>query len=134
MPKWLGACCVFGALACAQPQAAGPITQLRAAPKPSAPSRPIQHVVLVTIDGLLPDSYLHPEAHGLRVPTLQRFVAEGAVSDGALSTFPSVTYPAHTTIATGSWPKHHGIIGNRSFDPLETNREAWFWYAEAARL
>lgn len=94
------------------------------------PRGAIQHVVLVTVDGLLPDSYLHPDAHDLRVPTLRRLVNEGAFSDGALSVFPSVTYPAHTSIATGRVPGHHGIVSNRSFDPLDQNREAWFWYAE----
>jgi predicted AlkP superfamily pyrophosphatase or phosphodiesterase len=79
---------------------------------------------------LLPDSYLHPDAHGLQVPTLRRIVAEGAFSDGALSTFPSLTYPAHTSIATGVYPRRHGIVNNRSFDPLDQNKEAWFWYAE----
>jgi predicted AlkP superfamily pyrophosphatase or phosphodiesterase len=89
----------------------------------------IAHVVVVTIDGLVPDSYVHPDAHALRVPTLRRIVAEGAWSDGARSVLPTLTYPAHTAIATGAHPGHHGIVGNRSFDPLDQNLEAWFWYA-----
>jgi len=87
-------------------------------------------VVLLTVDGLLPESYVHPDAHGLRVPTLRRFVAEGATSDGARSVFPSVTYPAHTSIATGVSPSRHGIVSNRTRDPLEKNLEGWRWYSE----
>jgi predicted AlkP superfamily pyrophosphatase or phosphodiesterase len=132
--KWTGAWSLLSAAACAQPQAAGPVSPVQTERATPTPPGPIRHVVLVTIDGLLPDSYLHPDAHGLRVPTLRRFVAEGAVSEGALSTFPSVTYPAHTTIATGVLPARHGIVGNRSFDPLEQNREAWFWYAEELKV
>ena len=97
------------------------------------PAGPIRHVVVVTVDGLMPDSYLHPDAHGLRVPTLRRMVREGASSDGALSVFPSVTYPAHTSIATGVLPARHGIFTNRAFDPLDTNQEGWRWYAEDIR-
>lgn len=93
----------------------------------------VRRVVLVTIDGLMPDMYLRPDAHGLRVPTLRRFVAEGAYSEGTLSVFPSVTYPAHTSIATGVRPSRHGIYTNRSFDPLEQSYEAWNWYAEDLR-
>jgi predicted AlkP superfamily pyrophosphatase or phosphodiesterase len=87
-------------------------------------------VILVTVDGLLPDAYEHPEAHGLQVPTLRWLVAHGASSDGALSVFPSVTYPSHTSMTTGVFPGEHGIVGNRTFDPLEDDLEGWRWYAE----
>jgi predicted AlkP superfamily pyrophosphatase or phosphodiesterase len=94
------------------------------------PVGPIQHVVLVTVDGLMPDAYLHPEAHGLQVPTLRWLVAHGAASDGALSVFPSVTYPSHTSMITGVFPGTHGITCNRTFDPLEDDQGGWRWYAE----
>lgn len=95
-----------------------------------APPGAVQHVLLVSIDGLLPDAYEHPETHGLQVPTLRWMVVHGASSDGALSVFPSVTYPSHTSMTTGVFPGTHGINGNRSFDPLENDLEGWRWYAE----
>lgn len=94
------------------------------------PPGAVHHAVVVTIDGLLPEAYLRPDAHGLRIPVLRRFAEEGAKSDGALSVFPSVTYPSHTSMATGVLPARHGITSNRSFDPLETDLEGWRWYAE----
>lgn len=94
------------------------------------PPGPIHHVLLVTLDGLLPDSYEHPDARGLKIPTLRWIVAHGAASDGALSVFPSVTYPSHTSMTTGVFPGTHGINGNRTFDPLENDLEGWNWYAE----
>jgi predicted AlkP superfamily pyrophosphatase or phosphodiesterase len=109
---------------------ARPVPRATESPRARIAPGPIQHVMLVSVDGLVPDSYLHPDEHGLRVPTLRRFVAQGAFSDGALSSFPSVTYPAHTSMVTGVWPSRHGIVSNRSFDPLDQNREAWFWYRE----
>jgi predicted AlkP superfamily pyrophosphatase or phosphodiesterase len=87
-------------------------------------------VVLVSIDGMTPASYLAPDQQGLRVPTLRRLILEGASSDGARSVFPTVTYPAHTSIATGVRPVRHGIHSNRADDPLETNLDGWRWYAE----
>lgn len=87
-------------------------------------------MVLVTVDGLLPDVYLHPDAHGLKIPTLRWLVAHGASSDGATSVFPSVTYPSHTSMVTGVLPAVHGIVSNRSFDPYEKDLEGWNWYAE----
>jgi predicted AlkP superfamily pyrophosphatase or phosphodiesterase len=97
----------------------------------SAPARgPIKRVVLVTVDGLIPDSYLNPDAHGLQVPTLRRIVRDGAYAEGAQSVLPSVTYPSHTSIATGVLPGRHGIVSNRPFDPLQQNDDGWYWYAE----
>ncbi|MGH9815234.1 MAG: alkaline phosphatase family protein, partial [Candidatus Acidiferrales bacterium] len=58
----------------------------------------IRHVIVISIDGLMPEAYLAPDKHGLKVPTLREIVAHGAVSDGALSVFPTLTYPAHTSI------------------------------------
>ena len=118
------------AASCAAPPIAPPATKLTAAPREPEPPGPIKHVIVVTIDGLVPDSYVNPGAHGLAVPTLTSLVARGASSDGAESVFPSVTYPSHTSIASGVVPSHHGVFTNAAFDPLEKNQEAWRWYAE----
>src|SRR5207302_1649167 len=94
-----------------------------------APDGPVKHVIILTVDGLLPAAYLAPEQHGLAVPTLRRMAAEGAAADpGALSVFPTVTYPAHTSIATGVRPARHGITSNLAADPLRQNQEGWNWY------
>jgi len=115
---------------CASPSVAARATTPLARPHEPEPPGPVKHVIVVTIDGLVPDSYLQPAAHGLSVPTLLGLVSRGASSDGALSVFPSVTYPAHTSIASGVLPAHHGVFTNASFDPLEKNHDAWRWYAE----
>lgn len=103
-----------------------------AAREPEPPG-PVKHVIVVTIDGLVPDAYLNPAAHGLAVPTLTGLAARGASSEGALSVFPSVTYPAHTSIASGVVPRRHGVFTNAEFDPLDQNQDAWRWYAEDVR-
>src|SRR5580704_4282736 len=121
----LGAVLAFVACAPTEPR---PVAAVPGAPHESA--GPVQHVILVTLDGLLPEAYEHPEAHGLRIPTLRWLVAHGASSDGALSVFPSVTYPSHTSMTTGVFPGTHGVTSNRAFDPLENDLEGWRWYAE----
>jgi predicted AlkP superfamily pyrophosphatase or phosphodiesterase len=116
--------------------AAGESPKCPAAPARAAhvPPGPIQHVVVVSIDGLKPDSYLHPESHGLSVPTLRWMVQHGAASDGVESVFPTVTYPSHTSMVTGVAPGKHGIVSNRSFDPLENDLESWRWYSSELRV
>ena len=106
------------------------------APEPGAATarRDVEHVILVSIDGLAPAAYLDPDAHHLAVPTLRRLRADGAFSTGVTSVFPTMTYPAHTTIATGVLPVRHGIHGNLAFDPLNKNQGGWNWYAEDVKV
>ncbi|HKA87533.1 MAG TPA: ectonucleotide pyrophosphatase/phosphodiesterase [Haliangiales bacterium] len=91
------------------------------------------HVVVVSIDGLKPESYLEPDRLGLAVPTFRRMVREGVVGTDTRTVLPSVTYPSHTTIATGVPPAAHGIVSNYAFDPLGRNMDGWWWYAEDIR-
>lgn len=44
------------------------------------------------------------------------------------SIYPTVTYPAHTTILTGCYPASHGVISNTHFTTGSTEYE-WLWDA-----
>ena len=55
---------------------------------------------------------------------------QGAHARGVVGVVPTVTYPSHTTLMTGVTPQEHGIISNTPFDPLNVNKEGWYWYAE----
>lgn len=91
-------------------------------------------VLMISIDGLKPECVTHAAEHGLRVPTLRRFLSEGTFADGVLAVLPTVTYPDHTTLITGVWPAQHGIINNTVFDPKLTMDGAWYWYAGDIRV
>ncbi|HEX2712548.1 MAG TPA: ectonucleotide pyrophosphatase/phosphodiesterase [Candidatus Acidoferrales bacterium] len=90
----------------------------------------IRHIILISVDGMMPETYLNPDARGLKVPTLREIVRQGAYSEGARSVFPTVTYPSHTSMITGCNPGTHGIVTNHPFDPLGQLPRAWRWYAE----
>ena len=89
---------------------------------PSVIDRP--HVVLVSFDGFRPD-YLD------RVTTrhFDELARSGVIADGLIPVFPSLTFPSHYSIATGLYPEHHGIVGNRFYDPL---RDEEFNYRESS--
>jgi predicted AlkP superfamily pyrophosphatase or phosphodiesterase len=74
---------------------------------------------MISIDGLKPECLTHAHEHGLLIPTLRRFVEEGAYADGVIGSLPTVTYPNHTTLITGVWPSEHGILNNQLFDPTK---------------
>jgi predicted AlkP superfamily pyrophosphatase or phosphodiesterase len=100
----------------------------------AAQQAPIQHVILVSVDGMMPDTYVHPDAHGLKIPTLRAIVRQGSSSEGVLGVFPTATYPSHTSMVTGVDPGTHGIITNAQWDPLGNLHGAWRWYAEDIRV
>lgn len=94
----------------------------------------IRHVIIISVDGLMPAAYTNPDTHGLKVPTLREMVKNGAWSRGVRGVFPTVTYPSHTSIATGTNPGTHGILTNAAWDPLEKNQGGWRWYTEDIRM
>jgi predicted AlkP superfamily pyrophosphatase or phosphodiesterase len=94
----------------------------------------IRHVIIISIDGMKPQTYTEPDAHDLKVPTLREIVRDGASSDGVQPVMPSVTYPSHTTMVTGVNPGTHGIVTNPAWDPLSQNYGGYRWYEEDIRV
>jgi len=70
-------------------------------------------VILVSVDGLAHYYFDDPKAH---MPTIRELAAEGARAKTMTGSFPTVTWPNHTTLVTGVHPGKHGVIGNSYFD------------------
>lgn len=70
-------------------------------------------VILISVDGLAGFYLDDPRAD---MPTLRRLAREGARASGMVCSFPTVTWPNHTTLVTGVPPAVHGVIGNNYFD------------------
>ena len=69
-------------------------------------------VIVLSLDGVRHDL---PAAGSLRAFT--RMAQEGAQAKRLIPPFPSNTFPSHVTLATGTHPDRHGILGNRFIDP-----------------
>lgn len=69
----------------------------------------IKHVILVSIDGFRPEFY-QEEQWG--TPNLKQMAKQGVSANGVRTIFPSVTYPSHTTLSTGTLPHKHGVYYN----------------------
>jgi predicted AlkP superfamily pyrophosphatase or phosphodiesterase len=105
----------------------GTVRQSNRAQQPRSDS----HVVMISIDGLVPEYYTAPAQLGLRVPNLVRMKLDGAYADGVEGIYPSVTYPAHTTMVTGVRPASHGIVQNRIFEaPTAPQTREWYFFAK----
>ena len=95
------------------------VSLLIANPGLAADNRQIKHVILVSVDGLSA-SYLSDSR--AEMPNLRQLENDGVSAKGMRTSFPSVTWPAHTSLITGAVPSRHGVIGNAVWN-RETNKE-----------
>ena len=77
-----------------------------AAPALAADDR---HVVIITLDGFPAYTLRDPRAP---IPTLRKLAHEGVAAEGMRVSNPSVTWPNHTTLATGVPPAQHHVLFN----------------------
>ena len=70
--------------------------------------KPFQnYVLLVSLDAFRWDySKIY------NTPNLNKLAHDGVKADRMISSFPTVTFPNHYSIATGLYPDHHGLIDN----------------------
>ena len=54
------------------------------------------HLVIVSVDGLMPSAYTGPDA--ARLPTLHSLAREGAYAEGVVGVVPTVTYASHVRV------------------------------------
>ena len=107
---------------------------LAAAQRGASPiSTRAKRVLVVSIDGLDARYLLRRDEFKLKIPTLRRLLSEGVAAEGVVSVYPSVTYPAHTTMVTGVTPRRHGIYTNDVFEPPPPFPR-WHWFAREVRV
>jgi predicted AlkP superfamily pyrophosphatase or phosphodiesterase len=82
------------------------------------------HVVLISVDGFRPEFYMDPQWSMVNV---RQGMQKGAYAEGVRGSFPTVTYPSHTTIISGVLPAKHGIYYNTPVEPLGITGK-WFWF------
>lgn len=82
----------------------------------------------------MPVTYLDPDAHGLKVPTLREMRRNGAYSPGVTGVLPTMTYPTHVSIITGTNPATHSIVSNRPLDIENVTGNALRFYTEDIRV
>ncbi|MEG1481199.1 alkaline phosphatase family protein [Clostridium sp.] len=56
----------------------------------------------------------------------KELIKNGSYCSNVESVYPSLTYPAHTSISTGMLPINHGITNNIKIDPYREKAD-WFW-------
>jgi arylsulfatase A-like enzyme len=72
-----------------------------------------RRILIVAFDALRPDM-VTPEL----MPNLTAFAEAGVRFSHSRAVFPSETRVNQSTLVTGCYPAHHGIVGNRFLDPV----------------
>jgi predicted AlkP superfamily pyrophosphatase or phosphodiesterase len=65
------------------------------------------YVILVSLEGF---RWAYRKIYN--TPNLNKLAREGVKAERLISSFPTVTFPNHYSIATGLYPDHHGLINN----------------------
>ena len=97
-----------------------------------APADRAKHVVIISIDGLRPDYYLDVPRDRITTHGLDRLRERGSWAEGVVGVFPSLTYPSHTTIVTGTRPAAHGVVQNTRFAP--DGGGSWFFESSTLKI
>ncbi len=84
---------------------------------PLAAQIPARKLLLIGMDGVRPDVLAEVDT-----PNLDALIADGAYSNRARTTLPTMSGPAWSSMLTGVWPAKHGVTSN-DFTP---NRYAEF--------
>jgi predicted AlkP superfamily pyrophosphatase or phosphodiesterase len=88
-------------------------------------SRP--NVLLISIDGLKPEYILNADKYDLKIPNIKNFIKNGSYAPkGILGVMPTMTYPSHAAIMTGTNPATNGIENNFIFNP--DAHEDWYFF------
>ncbi len=81
-----------------------------------------KRVVILSFDALGGEDFRYMKS----LPALAEFFKEASVCTNVSTIYPSVTYAAHTSIITGKYPKHHGVINNTLVQPNRLSPD-WYW-------
>ncbi len=93
------------------------------------PIASVRNVVLVTLDTFRADR-IGALGGDVRTPNLDRLAAEGTLFTNAQTTVP-FTFPAHSSIMTGTYPPFHGVRENVGYYLSDQNRTLAETFSEA---
>ena len=79
-------------------------------------------MVVISLDAVSSEDF----AYLRTLPNFMRLKDSAAVCTNVHSIYPSITYPAHTSIITGKYPCKHGIVNNTLIQPNRKSPD-WFW-------
>lgn len=88
-----------------------------------------KHLVVISVDALNAMDY----DDLVKLPHFKSILDRGSYAKEAVSVYPSLTYPSHTSIVTGTYPAKHGIYTNEVSEP-GVMEQRWHWYTKEIKV
>ncbi len=82
-----------------------------------------KYLVILSIDALSTKDFNYLK----NLKGFKTLINNGSYIDKVKTVYPSLTYPAHTTVITGKYPKNHGVVSNKILQEGILDRQ-WHWY------
>ena len=86
-------------------------------------------LLVLSIDALFYDDMEYMKT----LPNFKAYLERASYTRGMKTIYPSLTYPAHVSIATGQYPSEHGIYQNEKLD-LSKKKFDWYWYHDEIQV
>lgn len=87
-------------------------------------------MVIISIDAMGASDLSGDLEH---LPNLKAFRNQATHVKNIRGIYPTLTYPSHTTIVTGEYPKTHGVINNTKIQPGRKSPD-WYWYQKDVQV
>lgn len=71
--------------------------------------------------------------HLMTMPNFSEFLKRASAVKHVRTIYPTVTYPAHTTMMSGAYPEKHGVFSNEDLTVGEP-RQPWCWFNRSSRV
>lgn len=88
-----------------------------------------KHLIVISIDSLNSQDF----DRMINLPAFSEIIKNGSYAKEVVGIYPSLTYPSHASIITGTYPDKHGLFTN---EIMETGikRQDWYWYKKYIKV
>ncbi|SYW08055.1 alkaline phosphatase family protein [Oenococcus oeni] len=86
-----------------------------------------KHLLVVSFDAF---GALDAKNHLDIMPNLKSLIEQGTHVKKIFGIYPTLTYPSHTTIVTGDYPKNHAIVNNTLTQIERGSAPDWYWWSK----
>lgn len=89
-----------------------------------------KNLIVISVDALNKHDFDYIKT----LPNFKMFLEQGAYVREMTSVYPSLTYVAHTSMITGTYPDKHGIFNNEIATPNVCNKQPWYWFEKDIKV
>lgn len=88
-----------------------------------------KHLIVISIDSLNSQDF----DRMMNLPAFSNIIENGSYAKEVVGIYPSLTYPSHASIITGTYPDKHGLFTNEIME-TGAKRQDWYWYRKYIKV